>query len=266
MAKSVAQIPATIVKSSADIVRLFSADKLGVKTSDWAESVNRRIEGSKSTGHQVEAVQFDRLMKSENATPYTALMFLAEHPEFAVEQAIPSLGSMAIPLGSAKTVGLWRSGSWFSKLPEAQRAEKMADLLAGTGIASNAAMNRADNFAETKGDLLGRYGSALVAAGGTVAFGKLTRRRRGGTDSWPDACVWGGAAPGEVGRVVGSEFLQEGGEGFSQEVGKQAAETGGVNPMLALPRRCGRALGTITKRRCWGAACAVGRLAHWSSH
>ena len=249
MAKSVAQIPATIVKSSADIVRLFGADKLGVKTSDWAESVNRRIEGSKSTGHQVEAVQFDRLMKSENATPYTALMFLAEHPEFAVEQAIPSLGSMAIPLGSAKTVGaLAERFKWFSKLPEAQRAEKMADLLAGTGIASNAAMNGADNFAETKGDLLGRYGSALVAAGGTVAFGKLTHGGAEGALIRGRTLASGAAQRAkEVGKVVGNEFLQEDGEGFSQEIGKQVAETGGVNPMLALRHGAVEgALGTIT--------------------
>lgn len=231
------QIPPTVIKSVADIGRLFSGDTVGVDTSEWMSKINKRIQDKKSTGAKMQAEQFARLMQNENVGPAGVLGFLAENPGFAAELAIPALGSMAVPVGSAKAIAAAANQfKWFSKLPAAERATKVDELLAATGIGSNAVMNAADTFAETKGTLAERYGAAGIAGVGSLAAGRLTG---GGAEG---ALIRGantgirGAAERGVGiaKAMGREGFQESGEAASESIGQQLAETGGVDPRKVL--------------------------------
>lgn len=234
---SAAQVPAEIIKGIADITQLATAGMIGGDLSAGMAEVNRKIGDAKSTGAKIQDAEFDRLMKSDSATGGAVLNYLLNNPGLLIEKALPSAGSMALPMASAGIAGrLASTAKWLQALPAAERAAAVRSVQEAVVVATGAAQNAAETFTSTKGDLGDKYSAAAISAVGSLLAGKVTG---GGAEG----ALVRGATPGlrglgqkaaAAGAVVGKEFGQEFGEGFSNTIGQQFGETGAINPREAI--------------------------------
>ncbi len=233
---STAQIPPTVLKGLADIARLATADTTGTNLSTAMQADLSKMTGAKSAAFRLQLDEFQRL--SEQGEPGAGVRFLLANPEFALNLAIPSAGSMAIPLAAGAGTARFLSSEaaqavrWLRNADDAKKAA-VTDSVVNATIA---AQNAGDTFSETKGDLSDRYTAAAIAGAGSALIGKATG---GGVEGQLVREMAGRVTPGvgaaaRVAGATGREFLQETGEGTSQSAGQQVGETGGVDPRRAL--------------------------------
>lgn len=220
-------------KLAADIVQLTT---LGWSKpfSDAMRVWDEGLGGMQSTQHHEALARFQAMLQDPHISTGQVTEFLLQHPEFTVNTAIPSAGSMLVGMGGAK-VGQQvavraaeRAGLVGEELAVA--AKKGAEL--GANV-TNATMNAADNFDSTQASLAQRILSAAGAFGGTLAVGRLTE---GGAEARAAAGarrISQNPVANAAGHAIASgakEGVQEFGEQVSQDASQQLAEKGQLDP------------------------------------
>ncbi len=146
---------------------------------------------------------------------------LIGNPGLALNMAVPSVASMALPLGVAKgAVAL-----------APRTALALGDKFAtGTAVGANALMNAGDTFGQTNADLGGRLLAALSAGTTSALVGKATG---GGLEG---QLARGGKVPSitEAFKAVGKDSLQEGGENIGNSLAQDTGEGKTLNLRRAL--------------------------------
>lgn len=239
--KSALQAVPAAVKGVGEVAQLFSGGHVGKDLANAMGVVSERIESSKSGATHETAQRFAQLMANEQASPGDILSFLVQHPNYATQSAIESMGSMLLPMGAgAATEKMAKAFRWFGGLNDADKAAKVAKL-AGVvgGMITPTIQNAAANFGDTKGDVSQKYVSALIAGLGTMAISAATgggaagtlARRMAGEKIAPEGFV---GSAGRLAQEAGKSGIDEFGEGFSQQLGQDYGETGDVNVRGAL--------------------------------
>lgn len=227
---SAAQIPPTVLKGFADIAQLASAGHVGADASHSMQDVNADLNARKSTGARIQAIEFDRASKAGSGA--TAFNYLLDNPGFLLEQAIPSIGSMALPIAGAGAASrIAQASKWLKALPAAERAAALEKIREATVLGTTVVQNSADTFADTKGSATDRYTAAGIAAAGTALAGKMFD---GGAEQALSRSLSGKAGGAGVLGTILKEGGQEGVEGMSQNIGQQVGETGEVDPRAAI--------------------------------
>jgi hypothetical protein len=226
---SALQIPSVVVKGLADITQLITADTLGGGVEKIASEIIADLNASKSTGAQIKSLQLQRMMADGQRKPSDILGYLIENPDLLVEESIPSLGSMVVPLAGAAGAGrIAQSMKFIQKMPPAEREILLNSIRTGGATAGNTLLNAGDTFSETKGDLSDKYTAAGIAGLGSLLVGMAT----GGGAEGAIARGFRGGVGGKLEIATKGtlrEQAQEFGEASSQSIGQQIAETGGVD-------------------------------------
>ena len=227
------QIGPTAVKGVADIARLATGDTIGKGLSDAMEGGMDAIR--KTFGSERAAAQrrnFEADMRDDSVSAWEAL---SENKGALADQILPTLGSMALPMGAAGAVGkLATMGRAAQALDKTALAARVASAQQAAGIGATAAQNAADTFAE----LVDRgvpMDDAYVAAGITVPFSVVAGRLTGGGAEMAAMRALSGGGVGRgllaLGQATGREGFQEIGEEFGQITGEAVAT--GAMPSLA---------------------------------
>lgn len=227
-AASAAQMLPQTLKLGSDIAQLVTLGgtaPISKALQDWSDSVGRE----QSYEARQTTAKFQQMMQNGQVGAAQIAAFLAQNPEFAVNTAIPSMGSMLVGMGGAK-VGASAAEAVAARAGlvgrELAEAAKKGAIRGATY--TNAAMNAGDTFDQTDGNLLQKYGAAAGAAAGTALVGRLT-------DGGLEAQMAGGAArrlssnqvadvAGRTAKAVGKESAQEFGEQLSQDASQALAE------------------------------------------
>jgi flagellar basal body rod protein FlgB len=212
---SLARAPGQVVSLASDIGQFLTAGTLGKDTGQFFREIDKTFETGYSIEHKGLGGQLAQLVEAGDTAGVAA--FLAQHPKFTVDVALPSVGSMALGVGGA--AGAARLAANFTKGRTAADAAKIAESARTWGAGgSNVLMNAGNTYAET-----GSYESALVAGVGTILANKFTK---GGAEA-AIASNRAGAGVGGLARTGINTGLRETGqeffEGGSQAIGGQMA-------------------------------------------
>ena len=156
---------------------------------------------------------------------------LLTNPGLAANMGVPSVASMAMPLGYAKGMSALFPRAAAALGPEFQTAN---------AVTANALMNAGDTFGQTEANTGGRLLAALGAGVNSVLVGKATggglegQLARGGKIPTVGAALKGvgNESLQEFGENVGNQFAQDTGEGKPLNVGK-ALDEGTIGALLA---------------------------------
>ncbi|MFN9029521.1 MAG: JAB domain-containing protein [Betaproteobacteria bacterium] len=193
-----------------DVGQLLTAGAVGGDASRVLRDIDRRMAADASYINRGMATRLAELVEAGDVDG--AVGFLLANPKFALDTAIPAVGSMVPAVGGGALAAR------LATLPRAIRAlpaDELARIQAGAATAganvANIVMNAGATYAQT-----GDYGAAGTAGVFSALGGRLTR----------------GGAEGAVARGTGSGLLgtglREGGqeliESMGQSIGEQTAE------------------------------------------
>ncbi len=227
------QIGPTAVKGAADLARLVTGDAIGKGLSDAMEGGMEAIR--ENVGSERAAAQrrnFEADMRDDSVSVWEAL---SENKGALADQILPTLGSMALPMGAAGAVGkLATMGRAAQALDKTALAARVASAQQAAGIGATAAQNAADTFAELVDRGVPMY-DAYVAAGITMPFSVIAGRLTGGGAEMAAVRALSGGGVGRgllaLGQASGREGFQEVGEELGQITGEAVAT--GAMPSLA---------------------------------
>ena len=224
LASGVLQIPGVAVKSASDVARLATGDSFGKGLGDSAEAVNKAIRENVGTWRaQQQATRFQQDMADPNLN---AADVVVGNPGALADMALPTVGSMALPVGTA---ALASKAATSSKAAQVARAIDEATVLDRAAKASSAAVlgttmaqNAGDTFSEIRddgGDLGDAYKGAAVTLPFTLAANKLTG---GGAEGGIVRAMAG--AKGAAKQIPGAS-LREGSQELGEDAGQYLGET-----------------------------------------
>lgn len=216
------QIGQTAVKGTGELARLATGDRLGKGITDFAErgmQATQDIVGSDRAAAQRQNLAAD--MADDSVSLGQAI---ANNKGALADQILPTLGSMAIPLGAAGVAGKAATvGRAAQGLSKAAMAARVASVQQAAGIGATAAQNAASTFAEMV-DKGVSMPDAYKAAGITVPFSLIAGKLTGGgaegalIKGLSGQSVARGAV--ELAKAPLREGAQEGGESLGQVAGE----------------------------------------------
>lgn len=224
----VAQIIPTVGKGVGDIARMATADRVGKGLSDYAESsmdAARNIVGSDRAAAQRTRYEQDMVDPGMSAAD-----LIAGNPGALADQILPTIGSMALPIGVAGVAGKLATTG---KAAQLARAIDEATVLAHANKVREAAtigatvlQNAGDTYGNIRdkgGDQGGAYLGAAITAPATYVAGRLT----GGGAEASAAKMLSGSASGAAKAIPGA-MLKEGSQEVGEEIGQYVGETVGT--------------------------------------
>lgn len=226
VASGVLQIGPTAVQGVGDLLSLATGNRVGSGLREFAKSGKQAIQevvGSERAQAQAQNLAADMADDSVGLAD-----LVANNKGALSDQILPTLGSMAIPLGAAGAAGkLATAGKAAQGLDKAAIAARVASAQQAAGIGATAAQNAASTFAE----LLDKgvpMQDAYVGAGITVPFSLIAGKLTGGG---AEGALIRGMGPAGAARGVAEaalkaparEGLQEGGEALGQVLGEAGA-------------------------------------------
>lgn len=226
------KIGPTAAKGLLDIGRMASGDAVGKDYSNYLEDAMKRIDQLVASPQFNDNSQgFQQLMADKNVGVGDLFSYLVDHPDVLLDNGITTVGSMALPAGTAKVAAI---GS---------KAAGLGTVAAGavgtaTTIGTVAAQNAADTFTSdnlkdaSMGD---RYRAASVSAAISILTGMATH---GGAEGEIARRMAGDVQAGRTTmetvkaflKAVGNEGAQEMGEEFGGAAGEAV---GSLTPMNA---------------------------------
>lgn len=216
------QVGPTAVKGVGELVRLATGDRLGQGITDFAE---RGIQATQDIVGSGRAAAQRQNLAADMADDSVSLgQAIASNKGALSDQILPTLGSMAIPLGAAGVAGkaatVGRAAQGMSK---AAMAARVASVQQAAGIGATAAQNAASTFAEMVDNGVSMP-DAYKAAGITVPFSLIAGKLTGGgaegalIKGLSGQSVARGAV--ELAKAPLREGAQEGGESLGQVAGE----------------------------------------------
>lgn len=228
------KIGPTAVKGVADIGRLVTGDRIGVDTSNamkrGMESFDELIA---SDAMRAQKANVNQALQDKNVGITDLPGVVMRNPRAAGDAAVSTVGSMFLPTGLA--VGATKLLPAAAKILPRLASATPGAVATGTSIATGAAQNAAETFADTAGqDMADRYKGAGISGAASLVLGKLlgggaegvVARRLAGETGVRGALAMGKSAA----ATGGKEFLQEGGEESSNYIGKQVAKNEAIDP------------------------------------
>lgn len=211
------QIGPTVVKGVGDIARLATGDRIGKGLTDFAERGNKAIQ--EVVGSERGAMQRKQFEQDMQDPALNAADVIVGNPGALADMALPTIGSMALPVAAAGVATKLATGSRAAQLAgaidpamlaaRANTAREVAVL--GTTIAQNAA----SGYSESRDAGLPQdqsYMRAAITAPFTYVAGRLT----------------GGGAEGQVARaLIGKQSATGAVKAGAQGALKEAAQEGG---------------------------------------
>jgi hypothetical protein len=240
------QIGPTALKGVGDIARLATADRFGKGVTEFAEGGNKAIQdvvGSDRAASQRK--RFEQDMADPAMNPADVIV---GNPGALSDMALPTLGSMALPIGAAagadKLARAGNAAKLAAAIDPATVAARAATASGATVIGTVAVQNAADtygNIIDKGGSQEEAYRGAAIAAGAAVLASKATG---GGAEGAIARAITGkgmGAAAArgavEVPKAAFKEAVQEMGE----QVGSSLGEVSGTGEEFD-PNRFGKEL------------------------
>lgn len=232
-AKSVAQdvaagalkIGPTVVKGVGDIARLASADRVGKGLTEFADRGTQAIQ--EVVGSDRSNAQQTRFNQDIADPAMNAVDVVVGNPGALSDQVLPTLGSMALPVGVGAAAG---------KLATTSRAAQLARVIDEASVINRAntvrnagvlgatvAQNAAGTFSDIRddgGDLGEAYAGAAVTVPATVIASKMT----GGGAEGNVSNMLAGTARGAA-KEIPKAMLKEGAQEVVEEGGQYAGET-----------------------------------------
>ena len=244
VASGVMQIVPTAIKGVGDVTRLATGDRAGKGISEFAEQTNKAVQ--ERVGSERGALQRQRFEQDMADPALNPADVVVGNPGALADQVLPTVGSMALPVGAASAAG---------KLAQASKAAQLAKVIdEGTVLArANAAreaaaigatvtQNAADTYSTIRdkgGDQAQSYLGAALTAPATYVAGRLT----GGAAEAQAAKLLSGGAGAVAGRAavtipkgMAKEGAQEIGEEAGQYVGETTAQGGEFDANTAAKR------------------------------
>lgn len=232
-AKSVAQdvaagalkIGPTVVKSVGDIARLASGDRVGKGITEFADRGTQAIQdlvaSDRSTAQQT---RFQQDMADPAMNPADVVV---ANPGALSDQVLPTLGSMALPVGVGAAAGKLATTSRAAQLArvidEASVINRANTVRNAAVLGATVAQNAAGTFSDIRddgGDLGEAYTGAAVTVPATVIASKLT----GGGAEGNASNMLAGTARGAA-KEIPKAMLKEGAQEVVEEGGQYAGET-----------------------------------------
>lgn len=217
---SASQILPQTLKLASDIVQLGTGG-MNSGFSRWLQSTSDAMGDQQSSKLKDEHAQLSAILADPKAGALDVAKFLAAHPEYTINAAIPSVGSMVLGVGGA------RMGAAAAQRIASARGAVGAELAAaggrGAGIGANAAnslMNAGSTFDDTKGDTADKYAAAGIAAGTTAVGGRLF-------DDGAEAAIARHAQATTRARSVLGTMAKEGGQEAFEQAGQEAGQSVG---------------------------------------
>lgn len=250
----------------------------GIDLEDFSqrmEAATRGMDETTSTEFRARSREMGQLIQDPDASPITMLGFLLSNPSYAVNVAIPEIGSLLIGAGSGAAAGKVFDVVSRARAPLAMRAAgaqaeiaKIRDAVATAGaIGGEAALGAGGVYQ----DILTKTGSVTDAANGAalamfgyLGLGKLTS---GGAEGLIARRGAGGAiarrGPSESNAIAAlrtgaSEFAQEAGQSLVESAGGALGKWEPIDPNAAAKQAVvegaagfaiGAPIGALTGRR-----------------
>ncbi|MFA5630357.1 MAG: PLxRFG domain-containing protein [Porticoccaceae bacterium] len=198
---------------------MATGDRVGRDTSDYMTRGMEAIDQIVASDHFNEQQKgFAAVMQDNDAGVGDMFSYLLDNPAIMVDSTISTIGSMFLPVGSAKTAIAATRGLKFSK----EAAAKAATVAT---LGTIAAQNAADTFAELEGESMeSRYKGATVSAGVSLLMGIATR---GGAEGEIARKMAGDLKAGKVTLDKVKDFLKAVGREAIQEAGEEAGNIAG---------------------------------------
>jgi hypothetical protein len=227
IASGVLQIGPTAVKGVGELARLASGDRIGKGLSD---AMTRGTEAIQDTvGSERGGLQRKKFAQDMQDPALNAADVIFDNPGALADQVLPTVGSMALPLGAAGVAGklattgraaqLARAIDEGTVLARADRARQAA--VAGTTVAQNAASTFSE-IRDAGGELDAAYTGAAITAPATYVANRLT----GGGAEANAANLLAGTVKGAV-KAVPKAMAKEGSQEIGEEAGSYVGETVG---------------------------------------
>lgn len=235
----VGQIIPTALKGVGDLTRMATGDRFGKGLSDFAESENKSLqERFQSERGKLQSQRFAQDMQDPAIGP-ADLIF--GNKGALSDQLLPTVGSMALPIGAASAAGKLAQTGNAAKLAMAidaetvlARANAAREAAAiGTTVAQNASGTYSD-IRDKGGSQGSAYLGAVPAGLATLVAGKLTG---GGAEAQASKLLSGGRATLKATpKMAIREGGQEGGEDLGAYIGETIGTGGEFDTNTALKR------------------------------
>ena len=227
IASGALQIGPTAVKGLGDIARLATGDRFGKGLSDSMETGIRSIQDT--IGSDRGAAQRKRFEQDMQDPALNAADVIFGNPGALADQVLPTVGSMALPMGVAGAAGKLATTGKAAQLAKAideatvlARAEKAREAATiGTTVVQNAA-DTYGTIRDAGGDQDAAYLGAAITAPATYVAGRLTG---GGAEANAAHLLAGGKG---AAKAIPKALLKEGGQEIGEEAGQYTGETVGT--------------------------------------
>lgn len=222
------QIIPTAAKGVGDIARMATGDRVGKGLSDYAESsmdAARNIVGSDRAAAQKLRFEQDMTDPALNAADV-----IVGNPGAMADQVLPTVGSMALPVGVAAAAGKLatsgRAAQLASAIDEATVLARANKVREGAAIGATVVQNAADTYGTIRdkgGEQDAAYLGAAITAPATYVAGRLT----GGAAEAQAAKLLAQGARGSA-AAIPVAMLKEGAQEVGEEAGQYVGETVGT--------------------------------------
>jgi hypothetical protein len=229
------QIGPTVVKGVGDLVRLGTLDNAGKGITDFAERGNKAIQ--QVVGSDRAAAQRTRFEQDMQDPALNAGEVIVGNPGALADQVLPTVGSMALPMGAAKIANVLATGSRAAKVAAAIDPATVAARAATVGdaavVGTTIAQNAGDTFGTVR-DAGGTPAEAVTAAAITAPFTYIASRLTGGGAEGQVARSMAGRAAHNGAMALPKAVIKEAGQETGEQVGQSIGETVGAGEPLDL--------------------------------
>lgn len=234
VAAATLKIGPTLVKGVADLGNMVTGDTVNLGVSKAMKEGMGAIDSTiGSTALNAQKAIINRALQDSGVGVTDLPGVVLDNPRAALDAAVSTVGSMALPTGVA--AGVARALPTIAKVLPRLATVTPGAAATGASIVTGAAQNAAETFADTEGQSLAdRYTGAGISAAASLALGKLLgggaegviARRLAGESIGRGAVEAGKSAV----KTGAKEFIQEAGEESSNYVGKQTATGQAIDP------------------------------------
>lgn len=223
------QIGPTAVKGVGDLARLATGDTVGKGISDFAEGGIKSIQDV--VGSDRATKQRQRFGQDMQDPALNAADVMVGNPGALADQVLPTLGSMALPMGTGAIAAKLATGSRAAKLAHAidpaTVAARANAVNEGTVIGTTVLQNASDTYGTVR-DAGGAQDQSYLAAAITAPFTYVAGRLTGGGAEGQAARLAAGQRIAHKGKAaIVRSGAKEGGQETGEEVGQYLGETTG---------------------------------------
>jgi hypothetical protein len=237
VAAGMLQIGPTAVKGVGDVMRLATGDRVGKSVSEFAERGNAAIRDV--VGSRRAAVQREQFAQDMEDPALNAADVIVGNPGALADMALPTVGSMLLPVGAASVANAAATGSRAARvaaaIDPATVAARAAAARTGATVGTVLAQNAGDTFGTVK-DEGGTTGEAYTAAAITAPFTYLASRLTGGGAEGQLVRNAAGQNARRTAMSAPAAVVREGGQEAGEQLGQSLGEAVGKGEPLDIER------------------------------